>query len=486
MNRFNLLAAAVISFTAVTASGRSESQPNIVFFLVDDLGWKDLGSWGSPFHETPAIDRLTASGMKFTSAYAACPVCSPTRASLLTGRHPVRIGITDWIPGMPTSRVPNPRFRHVQDRDELPLEEVTLAEILQQHGYQACFVGKWHLGGEGFLPTDQGFDVNIGGFHAGSPPGGYHAPWSNPYLEAYHDGEYLTDRLTDESIRFIRSRDTARPFLLYLSYYNVHTPIEADRQTVAHFRCKVSQIGPTPDPVAERRGETRIRQDNADYASMVAAVDRSVGRILEALNHELIADDTVVCFFSDNGGLTTLPRGRPAAPTSNAPLRAGKGWLYEGGIREPMIIRAPEVTKPGSVCDEPVCSMDFLPTLLELTGLSPEPDLHRDGVSLVPLLSGDGSIEPRSLYWHYPHYHGSAWTPGAAVRDGRWKLIEFYEFDDVELYDLQSDVRERSDLSRDRPEQTAWLREKLRRWQSSVSAQMPQPNPNWQLEDSDH
>ncbi len=470
-----LLSCCLMSADVVTASEQSK-RPNIVFLLVDDLGWADVGAWGSSYHETPHIDALAASGMRFTSAYAACPVCSPTRASILTGRHPVRVGITDWIKGRPTSRVSNPRFQHVHDRDELALEETTLAEVLRDSGYQSCFLGKWHLGGEGFLPTDQGFDLNIGGFHVGSPPGGYYAPWKNPYLKAKHDREYLTERLTDESIAFLQKRAADRPFFLYLSYYNVHTPIQPDVRTVDHFRNKAGGLPPAPEPQTERRGKTRMRQDNPDYASMIAAVDSSVGRLMETLQELQLQDNTIVCFFSDNGGLSTLTR---PGPTCNLPLRAGKGWLYEGGIREPMIIRAPGVTQPGQISDEPVCSMDFFPTLLELIGLPAAPELHPDGISLLPLLQGQTLPESRPLYWHYPHYHGSTWTPGAAVRDGRWKLIEFYEFDEVELYDLEADIGEQQDLSQTHPERTNAMRRQLRKWQQEMSAMMPVPNPNW-------
>ena len=462
--------------TVPSAAAGPPDRPNIIFFLVDDLGWADTGAFGSQFHETPHIDRLAASGMKFTNAYAACPVCSPTRASLLTGRHPVRVGITDWIKGRPTSRESNPRFQHVNDRDQLALEEITLAEVLREHNYQSCFIGKWHLGGDGFLPTDQGFDINIGGFHVGSPPGGYYAPWKNPHLKSKHEGEYLTERLTDESIAFVRDRDTDRPFFLYLSYYNVHTPIQPDVRTIEHFRDKAMKLPAAPASRVEHRGETRMRQDSPEYASMVAAVDQSVGRVLKALEEFRLQNNTVICFFSDNGGLSTLAR---PGPTCNLPLRAGKGWLYEGGIREPMVVRAPGVTEPGSVSDQPVCSMDFFPTLLELAGIPLRPQHHQDGKSLVATLSGEAVEEARPLYWHYPHYHGSTWTPGAAMRDGRWKLIELYEFDEVQLYDLEADIGEQKDLSMIDPERTESMRKRLRIWQQTMNATMPEPNPDW-------
>jgi len=455
------------------------TRPNVVFFLIDDLGWADIGAFGGgKFYETPHIDALAASGMKFTQGYAACPVCSPTRASIMTGRHPVRVDITDWIPGQKAGRNANPRFQHIDDRDSLALEETTIAEVLKEHGYQTFFAGKWHLGDVGALPTDQGFDTNIGGFNAGSPPGGYYGPWKNPYLKQNHEGEYVTERLTAESVKFLKQRDPARPFLLYLSHYGVHTPLEAYKPKVAHFEQKLRTLyGDTrSEPIAEHRGLSRSRQDHAVYASMLAAVDDSVGSVLATLDELKLADNTVVVFFSDNGGLCTL---RNPGPTSNLPLRSGKGWLYEGGIREPMIVRAPGVTTPGSVCTQPVLSTDFFPTLLDLAGLPLRPDLHVDGVSLLPLLKGQPTMPHPPLVWHYPHYHGSTWTPGAAIRDGDWKLIEFYEFDLVELFNLRDDEREQRDLSRAMPEKTAELRSHLRTWQIERRAKMPQPNPEF-------
>ena len=474
-----LLSGSTIALLANEPSlGRQESgKVNFVFFLVDDLGWADLGCFGSEFHETPNIDALCASGMKFTNGYAACPVCSPTRASILTGRHPVRVDITDWIPGMSTGRVKNPRFLHVDDRDNLALEEVTIAEVLKENGYQTFFAGKWHLGHQGHWPTDQGFDVNVGGCHKGSPPGGYYAPWSNPALHAREDDEYLTERLTEESLDFLESRHANQPFLLYLSYYNVHTPITPYRKQNDHFRDKAARKFSVTTPFQpEHSALSRLRQDNADYASMIAAVDISVGQILDKLKELRLERNTVVLFFSDNGGLCTVPRG---GPTSNLPLRSGKGWLYEGGVREPLIIRAPGITSAGGECHEPVVSMDFFPTMLELAGLPDRPDLSQDGVSLVPLLMGVRAKDERSLFWHYPHYHGSTWTPGASVREGDWKLIEFYEMDKVELYNLKDDPGEAHDLSVNNAARTRQLREKLRRWQTDTQARMPEPNPDY-------
>jgi len=356
-------------------------QTNFLFFLVDDMGWADIGANGSKFHETPNIDRLARSGMRFTQGYAAGSVCSPTRASIMTGRHPVRVNITDWIPGQ-SNRKTNPLL-HPDDLSHLPLAEVTIAEALKEHGYQTFFAGKWHLGNEGQWPTDQGFDINIGGHHRGSPPGGYYSPWSNPALKAKRPGEYLTERLTDESVKFLEERDKTSPFLLYLSYYNIHTPIQAYKKHIDHYKAKAAKAFQDVTPTEpEHDGINRTRQDNPALASMVAAVDDSVGVLLGKLTELKLDENTVVIFFSDNGGLSTLSR---PGPGCNLPLRAGKGWLYEGGVREPTLIRAPGVTKPGSSSDEPVVSMDFFPTMLDLAGLPLKPKLHVDGPAQIPV-----------------------------------------------------------------------------------------------------
>ena len=461
----------------VSLPAQADKQTNFLFFLVDDMGWADIGANGSTFHETPHIDRLAKSGMRFTQGYAAGSVCSPTRASIMTGKHPVRVDITDWIPGQP-NRPTNPLL-HPEDRHSLPLEEVTLAEALKQHGYQTFFAGKWHLGKEGEWPTDQGFDINIGGHHKGSPPGGYYAPWTNPALKAKRKGEYLTERLTEESAKFLESRDKAEPFLLYLSYYNIHTPIQPYKKRIDHYKSKAEKsfTGPTPFEV-EHDGKTRTRQDNPALASMVAAVDDSVGALLDKLENLKLDDNTVVIFFSDNGGLSTLGR---IGPGCNLPLRAGKGWLYEGGIREPTLIRAPGVTQPGSVSDKPMISMDFFPTMLDLAGLPLQPKLHVDGRSLLSQLKGNDSGQ-RTLHWHYPHYHGSSWKPGASIRDGDWKLIEFYHYNNFELYNLAKDPGERTDLARRNPRKAAELRAKLSAWQKQMKAKMPVPNPDYKAE----
>ncbi|MBC7968109.1 MAG: sulfatase [Fuerstia sp.] len=452
---------------------------NFVFVLIDDLGWADLSCCGSTFHETPNLDALARSGVRFTHAYAACPVCSPTRASIMTGRHPVRVDITDWIPGQNAKQDAAHRFLQIEDRNELPLHEFTIAEILHDAGYQTFFAGKWHLGGAGFLPTDQGFDVNLGGGHWGQPPAGYFAPWKNPYLPEHHAGEYITERLTQESVAFLKGRDPSRPFLLFLSHYDVHTPIHRVDKHFKHFEEKRKSIDIVSSPITERRGISRAQQDNAEYASMVSAIDDSVGQITAAMQELGLEDSTTIIFTSDNGGLCTL---RKEGPTCNLPLRSGKGWLYEGGIRVPLIVRVPGITKAGEESRQPVLSTDFFPTMLELAGIHRPTDIVLDGDSIVQELRGEKTQATRPLVWHYPHYHGSEWTPGAAIRAGDWKLIEFYEFGDAELYNLETDPGEKTNLAELEPDRLYDLRKKLQEWQEKLHAKMPQPNPLWVAE----
>jgi arylsulfatase A-like enzyme len=392
----------------------------------------------------------------------------------MTGRHPVRVGITDWIPGQNADRQQNAKFKQVEDLDSLPLEEWTLAEMLKTVGYQTYFVGKWHLGGRGSLPTDQGFDVNIAGYDKGSPPGGYYSPFKNPYLPDGESGEYLTERLTDESIQLIERRDQNKPFCLMFCYYNVHTPIEPYLAKIEYYKQK-SNTYPGDTPVGtERQSKTRLRQDNPEYASMVAAVDESVGRIMRVLEKNNLIDNTVIVFTSDNGGLSTVGK---LGPTSNLPLRAGKGWLYEGGIRVPLIISGVNSQATNTISREPIHSSDFFPTIAELADVALDPKLEIDGESVLPLLNkpDDATCSERTLYWHYPHYHGSGWKPGAAIREGDWKLIEFYEEGTAELYDLASDPGEASNLAAEKPELTKKLQRELATWQTQMEAKMPQP-----------
>jgi arylsulfatase A-like enzyme len=473
LTRFSLvLAFLVLSQFFCVAAKPDRAKPNIVFLLADDLGWADLRCYGSSFHDTPNIDQLAQEGVRFTSFYSAGSVCSPTRASILTGKYPPRTGITDWIPGQnATGR----KLVQLRPNRQLALEEFTVAEALKKSGYQTFYVGKWHLGGKGYQPTNQGFDEYIGD-EAEQEEG------QEARLKRLAES---TERFTGASIELLQKADRKKPFLLVLSYHDVHTPIQPMPGLVEVYERKAKGLeGETPRK-AERRGQTRLRQDNAAYASMVAAVDQSVGRLREKISELGLEKDTVVVFTSDNGGLATQ---RNPGPTSNAPLRAGKGWLYEGGIRVPLIVYAPGVTTPGQTVDQPFISCDFYPTFLEMAGLPPRPDQHLDGLSLLPVLKGETSSAPRTLFWHYPHYHGSTWTPGAAVRDGDWKLIEFFEDQSAELYNLRHDLSETRDLAASNPEKTRELLEKLRAWRQSVGAQMPvadtsadgQPSPSTQ------
>jgi len=463
----------VISFLFLQSCNQTAAPPNVVFILVDDLGWKDLGCYGSSFYETPNIDVLARRGVRFTNAYAASPVCSPTRAALMTGKHPARVGITDWIPG---STPGDRKLRGPEDLHQLPLDEYTLAEAFRDQGYTTFFAGKWHLGGEGFFPEDQGFDINKGGHDKGSPPGGYYAPYKNPKLADGPDGEYLTNRLTDEAMHFVDTT-SEQPFFLMLSFYTVHTPIQASNRHIEYYEAKRHDL---PEDGAlqqepEHEGVTTVNQVNADYASMVAAMDENVGRLLDKLETLGLADNTFIVFTSDNGGLSTLPPNRIAGPTSVRPLRAGKGWCYEGGIRVPLIVAGPGIPSQEKTNNTAVVSMDLYPTLLDAAGLPPKPEQHRDGLSLTPLFQGK-SLDREALYWHYPHYHGSAWTPGAAIRAGDWKLVEFYHYEKTELYHLAEDIGEQQDLAEQFPERVKELKQQLKEMQRETGAKMPLEN----------
>jgi arylsulfatase A-like enzyme len=430
---------------------------NVILIVADDLGWADLGCYGSTFHATPNLDRLARSGMRFTQAYAACPVCSPSRAAIMTGIHPARLHLTDWLPGRPDR--PSQKLLRPEIRQQLPLEETTIAEALKVRGYATASIGKWHLGRRPFWPEHQGFDVNIGGTETGSPPGGYFG-FETPNLRARSRDENLTDRLSDEAVAFIeRNRD--RPFFAYLSHYAVHIPLQAKPANLARYRTKSSGSSPQSNPV---------------YAAMIESLDDAGGRLLAALEKLAIADRTVVVFTSDNGGLS-VKEGPNTPATSNAPLRAGKGYLYEGGIRVPLIVRWPGATRPGSVCAVPVSGQDLSPTLLDIAGGKSAPDQAIDGTSLVPLLKEQGGWKRSTLFWHYPHYSNQGGRPGGAVREGRLKLIEHYEDGRRELYDLECDPGERHDLAGERPGDADRLARLLAGWRQSVGSQMPRPNP---------
>ncbi len=425
-------------------------KPNIVFIFIDDLGWMDLSCQGSQYYETPHIDRLAQQGMRFTNAYTACTVCSPTRASVMTGKYPARLHITDFIGGHahPWAKLAVPDWTKY-----LPHSETTVAQAFKDAGYNTFFVGKWHLGGEEYYPETHGFDVNIGGCHRGMPPT-YFSPYKIETLEDGPEDEYLTDRLTDETLRLItESKD--EPFFMFLSHYAVHTPLEGH-----------------PDLVEKYAGKDKHGQLSETYAAMVESTDQSVGRIMARLDDLDLAENTLVVFFSDNGGLIKA--------TNNAPLRHGKGSGYEGGHRVPLIVRWPGRVPAGTTCDTPVISNDFYPTLLEACGLPPRPEQHCDGTSLMPLLTGDSDLSRECLFWHYPHYHFS--TPYAAVRKGDYKLIEYMESGRAELYNLADDIGEEHDLAATMSEKREELLHALHAWQADVGAQAMTPNPEYDPE----
>lgn len=452
MQRRTFLAAAAAGLMPAAA----RPKPNIVFILADDLGWSDIGCYGNKDIATPNLDRLATQGARFTQAYAACPVCSPTRGSILTGKYPARTGVTDWIPG----RQSDPRGPIITPRTamQLKLEERTIAEAMKPAGYRSASIGKWHLGGEGYLPTEQGFDKNIGGSHIGSPPpsgkkgSSYFGPFDLPGLKA-GPGEFITEKLTDAAAGFIGQNKT-NPYFVYLAQYTVHVPLQAREEDIARHRA---------------RAQGRY---NPIYAAMRESLDVSVGRVLRAVEDSGAADRTMVVFFSDNGGLRYEGKSQ-AAVTDNAPLRAGKGHLYEGGIREPLIVRYPGVVKPGTVIDTPVCSVDFLPTFAAMAG---ERAGDVDGVDLMPLLRG-GRLRARPLFWHYPHYSNQGGVPGSAIRDGDWKLIEFHENGRRELFRVADDPGERRNLIRREPKVAARLMAQLNAWRKQAGAVMPEKNP---------
>jgi len=448
------------------------SKPNVVFILADDLGWADLGCYGSTFYETPHLDALAKEGMRFTDAYAACSVCSPTRASILTGKYPARLHLTDWLNGRgdrPDQKLNRPKFQMF-----LPLEEVTLAEALKAAGYQTAFIGKWHLGeSESYYPEHQGFDLNIGGCGKGHPPS-YFSPYGIPNLPNGPKGEYFNERLTDEALKFIeQSQD--KSFLLYFSHYAVHTPLQARPDAIEKYKAKAAKIESSGAKfITDHDRQVRQIQDHPTYGAMVESLDESVGRVLAKLKELNLETNTIVIFTSDNGGLSTAE----GTPTSNLPLRTGKGWAYEGGIREPLLVRWPGVTQPGSVSHEPMISTDYYPTILQILGLPLRPNQHMDGASIVPLLKG-GALPERPLFWHYPHYSNQGGPPHGAVRLGDFKLIEWYEDMNIELFNLKADIGEQRDLANENPAKAAELKKLLHAWRQQVDAQMPTPNPDY-------
>jgi len=481
---FNWLVATTICSTfldpvcaADNSNDAAKSKPNILFILVDDYGIKDVGIEGSKFYETPNIDALARSGMRFTQGYSACCVCSPARASILLGQYPTRHGITDWVgeevgkdfAAKRKSKLLVPDYVH-----QLPADETTLAAALKSAGYKNFFAGKWHLGDKGAWPEDRGFDINKGGYEAGSPEGGYYAPWKNPNLPSGPPGQSLTQRLADETISFIE-QNTNGPFLAYLSFYAVHGPIQTTKPLWEKYRTKAtSQPQPKERFQMDRTLPVRIVQDNPIYAGLIDEMDNAVGRVLKKLDQFGLSTNTIVVFTGDNGGVVS----GDSFSSSQLPYRGGKGRQWEGGTRVPFYIRAPGLTPAGSTCDTPVSGIDYFPTLLQLAGVTNAPKQIVDGVSLSPLLKGR-NIAPRALFWHYPHYGNQGGEPSSIIRSGDWKLIHYWEDGRNELYNLAADIGEQHDLAAMETKHAAELWSQLQAWLKETGAKLPQPNPEY-------
>jgi len=471
----------LICFAALFGAAQlpAADKPNVVLILVDDLGWADLGCQGSKYYETPHLDRLAAEGVRFTNGYAACAVCSPTRAAVQTGRYPHRTGVTDWIRSrFQGGKIPADRKNPCWlPRDQwkgnkkilvppnalwMESEEVTIAELLRPAGYKSCYIGKWHLGTEPWYPTEQGYDFNFGGCDYGQPPS-YFDPFNQPKgrheslkkgihgLPGRKPGEYLTDREADEAVGFIRKHKDG-PFFLMLAHYAVHTPIQAKKEVTAKYEKK-----------------PKTNQKNAKYAAMVESVDDAAGRIVAALDELKLTDKTLIIFTSDNGGLL--------GPTHNAPLRSGKGFPFEGGIRVPFIVKWPGIARKGVTVDDPVISMDILPTFAAAAGVSLPKGVEIDGRDLGPLLTGKGKLDRTTLYWHFPHYRHNP-GPYSIIRDGDWKLIKYYEGQNY-LFNLKDDLGETKDLATTMPDKVRELDGKLMAHLKSTTERIPVPNPDW-------
>ncbi|MCB1021688.1 MAG: sulfatase [Acidobacteria bacterium] len=464
---------AALSLLLASCAGTPAPQgpPNFVVFLVNDWGWTDAGCQGSDLYETPNIDRLARDGMRFTDGYAACTVCSPTRAALMTGKYPARTHVTDFIRG---HQFPNERLKVPDWTMKIEQRHTTMAEALRGAGYRTAIVGKWHLEPTGepdeddYEPTKHGFEVNVGGNEWGAPAT-YFYPYAKegsprvmgPLPPGGHNGDYLTDQLSDAALDIV-DRWQREPFLLYVPFYAVHTPVEAKAADIAKFEPLVKD---------------GMRHTHADYAAMVASVDRAIGLLRVKLDQLGIAHNTVILIAGDNGGLDGK-----GYPTDNAPLREGKGTAYEGGVRVPTMALWPGVTQAGSVSSQPVITMDLYSTVLDIAGveLPAEEAAEVDGLSLVPLLRDPSAKLPRqTLYWHYPHYHNFGANPYSAIRDGDWRLVEFYQDKHVELYNLAEDLSEEHDLAASMPEKAEELRAKLHAWREQVGAQDPLPNPDY-------
>ncbi|MDZ7605862.1 MAG: sulfatase [Cyclobacteriaceae bacterium] len=471
-------------------------KPNVLLIVADDLGYSDLGVYGSSFYETPVLDALSADGILFTDGYATCPVCSPSRSSIQTGKYPIKTGVTDWIPGRSqfAGTTKTDRWINLPTKNNMDLEEITLAEVLRNNGYNTFFAGKWHLGETAeYWPENQGYDINIGGHSKGSPTmnkengaNGYFSPYGNPRLSDGPEGEYLPDRLAAETISFIESQTSAKPFMICLPFYLVHNPQQAKEEMIDYFTKKrvtmnldeAAEINPTPnwaEFATVGNYQERMVQGSPVYASMVKSLDENIGKIIEKLKDKDWYDNTLILFTSDNGGLSTAE----GWPTSNLPFRAGKGWLYEGGIRVPLIVKMPGNEYKGVTNAIPVSGIDILPTILSAAGINSHELKDIDGVSIEQYFETSEN-NTRALYWHYPHYANQGGNPGSAIRQGKYKLIHDFERGTAELFDLEADPGELNDLSQTHEAIADSLFKLLDEWRiANNAAMMTDPNPNW-------
>ena len=509
-----------ISCNDFSINNEKKIKPNIIFFLVDDLGWSDLGSYGSEFYETPNIDSLAKSGIKFTNAYSACHVCSPARASILTGKYPATLNLTDWLTGRPS--MPYDELEGPEIIQHLPYDEITIAETLKNIGYKTGIFGKWHLGEDPSDPLAHGFDVHLPDWSKGWPNKGYFAPFGLDGFDNSKEGEYLTDKLTDEAIKYIE-KNKEDPFFIYVSYFAVHDPIQGRKDLVEKYTRKLQNINNfrdlpfilegNPDDLYKSSKDELLKkvrskgyvnkyqtfdkdlvlikqyQDNVEFAAMVESVDQSLGKILNKIKDLNLDENTIIFFYSDNGGMAAM-NGTPwtklkkseldgAFSTSNLPLRGAKGWLYEGGIRVPLIIKNPKTSLTGLESNLPVSSVDILPTILRMVDSNIKLSDDIEGVDISPVTRGK-DINRGPIYWHFPHYsnHGMQ-SPGGAIRDGDYKLIEYFENGSVQLFNLKDDIGELNDISKIEIEKTKDLKLKLKNWREKVNARMMKKNPNY-------
>ena len=493
MRRYLILFVFALVLGTAASAQYPQKKPNILLIIADDLGWTDLSCYGSSFYETPNLDKLASKGIRFTQHYATSPVCSPTRASIFTGKYPVKTGVTDWIRGRQEDGKAQPYEKLIAKATayQLGLGEQTIAELAADNGYETFFAGKWHLGEEDkFWPEHQGFQINKGGWSKGAPngkindsTGGYFTPYKNPRLADGPRGEYLTDRLADECISFMDTTKS-KPFFMVYSLYAVHNPLQAPAKLVLKYQEKQKAAGfGKADRFTKNESwmmhdpdwRTRLVQDNPVYAAMIENMDWNVGRLLDKLAQMGIDDNTLVIFTSDNGGLSTAE----GSPTSNEPLRAGKGWLYEGGIRVPLMMYWKDKITANTVSDLPVHSADLFPTLAPIMESNYKKPTDLDGENILSLIAHRGSKEDRSIFWHYPHYSNQGGTPSSAIREGNYKLIYFYEDKSFELYDIAHDISEKHNIASDNRALTQRLGKQLMQWLNKTKALTPDPNPKF-------